>query len=83
MKKFYKTLDNGKEVFDFKKIKDYGFPINIIISMRGGLGKSTNAKIFLKQEWDKVHSCFNYEPLMNSLINTYKQQKHSTPLKVK
>jgi hypothetical protein len=48
---YFQTLPNGKRVYDFQKIEDAGFPIVIIISMRGSLGKTYNVKDFLLKKF--------------------------------
>lgn len=50
---FLQTLKNGKEVFDFNKIAKSGFPIHLFMTARGTMGKTFNAKEFIREQFQK------------------------------
>ena len=51
---FLQVLSNGKKVFDFNKIAEKNFPIVILQTERGRLGKTLNIKEFLRQDFNKL-----------------------------
>lgn len=53
IKRFHKKLNNGLLAIDFHKVKAEGFPINILITERGEIGKTHNSKEFAIDEYLK------------------------------
>lgn len=73
LKNLLKTLSNKHKVFDFNKIREQGYPINIIISERGSKGKTFGMKEFLREDFLKNGN--KGMLLMNSINQVDREKK--------
>lgn len=69
---FLQTLKNKKKVFDYAKIEEAGFPIVIMITQRGALGKTFNVKDHIRNMYQKKGDRAIW--LMNTKILLEKQK---------
>lgn len=75
MSDFEQTLKNGKKVFDFNKIAEKGFLMNVLITERGARGKTFNAKEFIREQYLKHQArslwIMNTEGLLTKQISDF------------